>query len=162
MSIKDRETCNTINTDFMAVALGGDMNCYGVARTFYEAYGIKSVLLGRAPIFPTANSSLFSDALYDADLLEDETLIRLLTEVGSKYKGIRKFVFATNDDYVRHIIHNKRAIESISKDFIVPVIDEELFDRLDDKDSFYEVCEQNGLPYPRSVVYDFASDSIDT
>lgn len=142
----------------MAVALGGDMNCYGVARTFYEAYGIRSVLLGRAPVFPTANSKLYSDKLYDADLLEDEVLLMLLGQVEDRYPGVRKFVFATNDDYVRHIIHNKKAIEAISGDYIVPVIEEELFDRLDDKSSFYEVCETYGLPYPKSVVFDCAAD----
>ncbi len=161
MAVLDKETGRIIDSDFMAVALGGDMNCYGVARTFYEAYGLRTVMLGRAPVFPTAGSSLFSDKLYDADLLEDDVLIRLLTQVQDKYPGIRKFVFATNDDYVRHIIHNKKAIEAISEDYIVPVISEELFDRLDDKDSFYEVCEEYGLPYPKSVVFDCASDSLD-
>ena len=161
MAVKDRETGRIIDNDFMAVALGGDMNCYGVARTFYEAYGLKTVMLGRSPIFPTAKSSLFSDKLYDPDLLGDETLIRMLTSVQDRYPGIKKFVFATNDDYVRHIIHNKSAIEAISSDFIVPVINEELFDRLDDKDSFYDVCEEYGLPYPGSVVFDCASDNLD-
>ncbi len=161
MAIKDRETGRVINTDFMAVALGGDMNCYGVARSYYEAYGIKTVMLGRAPVFPSAHSSLYEDRLYDADLLEDEVLIRLLREVQAKYSGVRKFVYATNDDYVRHIIHNKSSIEAISDDFIVPVISEELFDRLDDKDSFYEVCEEYGLPYPKTIVFDCAEDSLD-
>lgn len=162
MAVTDRQTGKTINTDFIAVALGGDMNCYGVARAFYEAYGVRTVMLGRTPIFPTARSGLFSDRLYDADLLDSDVLIRLLTEVEEKYPGVKKFVFATNDDYVRHIIHNKKAIEDISDDFIVPVISEELFDRLDDKDSFYEVCEEYGLPYPKSVVFDCVSDEPDT
>ncbi len=161
MAIKDRETRRVINTDFMAVALGGDMNCYGVARSYYEAYGIRTVMLGRAPVFPSAHSALYEDRLYDADLLEDEVLLRLLREVQTKYSGVKKFVYATNDDYVRHIIHNKVAIEAISDDYIVPVISEELFDRLDDKDSFYEVCEEYGLPYPKTVVFDCAEDSLD-
>ncbi len=161
MSVTDKKTGRIIDQDFIAVALGGDMNCYGVARTFYEAYGLKSVMLGKEPIFPTADSSLFSDRLYDKDLLEDDVLIRMLTEVQNRYPGVRKFMFACNDDYVRHLIHNKAAIEAISSDFIVPVISEELFDRLDDKDSFYEVCEEYGLPYPGSVVFDCAAGSLD-
>lgn len=146
--------------EFMAVALGGDMNCYGVAKTFYEAYGVKTALLGRSPVFPTADSSLISDRYYDPDLLEDDVLLRLLGKLQSRYPGVKKFVFGTNDDYVRHIIHNKAAIEGISDDFIVPVISEELFDRLDDKDSFYEMCEEYGLPYPKSVVFDCARDDV--
>lgn len=162
MAVLDKQTGKIINQDFMAVALGGDMNCYGVARTFYEAYGLRTVMLGRTPIFPTADSKLFCDKLYDPDLLTDEALIRLLTQIQEKYRGIRKFVFATNDDYVRHIIHNKKSIEAISDDFIVPVISEDLFDRLDDKDSFYEVCEEYGLPYPKTVVFDCAADNPET
>lgn len=158
MAVLDKQTGKIIQSDFMAVALGGDMNCYGVARTFYEAYGLKTVMLGRAPIFPTDGSRLYCDRLYDSDLLDDDVLIRLLEQVEEKYKGIRKFIFATNDDYVRHIIHNKSSIEAISDDFIVPVISEELFERLDDKDSFYEVCEKFRLPYPKTVVFDCKSD----
>ena len=161
MSIKDKETGRIINKDFIAVALGGDMNCYGVARAFYEAYGLKTVLLGKERVFPTSRSTLFSDRLYDERLLDDDVLIKLLTEVDDKYRGVKKFVFATNDDYVRHIIHNKAAIEAISSDFIVPVISEQLFERLDNKDTFYDMCEQYGLPYPRSTVFDFSKDSLE-
>lgn len=160
MSVKDRENGRIINSDFMAVALGGDMNCYGVARTFYEAYGLRTALLGRAPVFPSSKSKLYSDKIYDERLLEDESVIRLLSQLDDKYPGVRKFVFATNDDYVRLIIHNRKAIEDISSDYIVPVISEDLFDRLDDKDTFYEMCEEYGLPYPRSVVFDCANDSL--
>ncbi len=159
----------------MAVALGGDMNCYGVARTFYEAFGIKTVMIGRMPVFPTAHSDLV-ERYYDADLLEDEPLLRILGEIDGKYPDKKKFLFATNDDYVRHVIHNKAAIEAIGRSgsaksasgsrsanqggYIVPTIEEELFDKLDDKDSFYAMCEEYGLPYPKSVVFDCAEDDV--
>ncbi len=144
---------------FLAVALGGDMNCYGVARTFYEAYGIRTVMIGRMPVFPTAHSNLV-ERYYEPNLLQDKPLLRILSWIEEKYPDTAKFVFGTNDDYVRHIIHNKAAIEALG-DFIVPTIGEELFDRLDDKNSFYEVCEEYGLPYPKSVVFDCAADNVE-
>jgi len=147
--------------DFMAVALGGDMNCYGVVKTFYEAYGIGSAMAGRTPVFPTAGSRLV-DRYYDADLLEDEALLRILGEIDRDHPGKKKFLFGTNDDYVRHIIHNRAAIESQYPDYIIPMISEELFDKLDDKDSFYEMCEEYGLPYPKSVVFDCVNDDPKT
>ena len=49
--MKNKNKKNTNEMPFMAVALGGDMNCYGVARTFYEAYGIKTVMIGRGLSF---------------------------------------------------------------------------------------------------------------
>ena len=142
---------------FTAVVLGGDMNCYGVARTFYEAYGIGTIMAGKTPIFPTAESGLVT-GYYDRSIMEDEVLLRLLTEIQRDYPGKKKILLGSNDDYVRHIIHNRKAIGEISSDYIIPMISEELFDRLDDKDSFYEMCEKYGLPYPKSTVFDCVSD----
>ena len=144
---------------FMAVALGGDMNCYGVARTFYEAYGIKTVMIGRSPVFPTAHSGLV-ERYYDADLLEDGPLLRILGEIDSKYPNKKKFLFATNDDYVRHIIHNKSRIESIGKTDMAVRISGMGMGR-PAPDSFYRMCELYGLPYPRSISFDCASDDVD-
>ncbi len=134
------------------------MNCYGVAKTFYEAYGIKSIMAGKFPFFPTANSSLLI-RYFEPELLQDEKFLKVLEQIEKDYPEKKKIVFGTNDDYVRLIIHNKKNIESISDNFIVPTIEEEMFDRLDDKDSFYEICEKYGLPYPKTVVFDCTSDN---
>ena len=80
MAIKDRETGRVINKDFMAVALGGDMNCYGVARSYYEAYGLRTVMLGRVPVFPSADSTLYEDRFYDADLLDEVGAIGIMRD----------------------------------------------------------------------------------
>ncbi len=147
-------------TSFMAVALGGDMNCYAVARGFYEAYGIGSVMVGKMPIFPTANSRLL-EKYYDENLMDDDVLIKKLTEVEKAHPGKKKFLFGSNDEYVRHIVHNRERIMAISGDYIIPIVDEQLFDRLDDKDTFYEACDLYGLPHPRSVYFDFSKDEYE-
>lgn len=145
---------------FVAVALGGDMNCYGVARAFYEAYDIKTIMIGKMPIFPTAHSKLL-EKHYDANLMDDDVLIKKLTEVQEQHPGKKKFLFGCNDEYVRHITHNRERIAKISDDFIIPIIGEDLFNRLDDKDTFYAMCEEYGLPYPKSVYFDFATQEYE-
>jgi len=40
---------------------------------------------------------------------------------------------------------------------VIPYIGEELLNRLVLKDSFYDICEQNGVPYPKTYVYDCAN-----
>ena len=145
---------------FVAVALGGDMNCYGVARAFYEAYDIKTIMIGKMPIFPTAHSKLL-EKHYDANLMDDDVLIKKLTEVQEQHPGKKKFLFGCNDEYVRHITHNRERIAKISDDFIIPIIGEDLFNRLDDKYTFYAMCEEYGLPYPKSVYFDFATQEYE-
>lgn len=154
---KDKVTEPLYDDGFTAVVLGGDMNCYGVARAFYEAYGIKTVMAGKTPIFPTAHSRLI-ERYYDENILEEQPLLDLLAEIERSHPGKKKFLLGANDDYVRHIIHNRKKIEAVSSNYIIPMIREELFDRLDDKDTFYELCEKYGVPYPRTVVFDCTTD----
>ena len=50
LEIKDRE--------FIPVLLGNDINTYGMSRAFYEAYGIRSVVIGKAATGPSCNSRI--------------------------------------------------------------------------------------------------------
>ncbi len=43
---------------FLPILLGSDMNAYGMARAFYEAYGIKPLVLGRSHLTATQDSSI--------------------------------------------------------------------------------------------------------
>ncbi len=137
---------------FMGIVLGGDMNSYAVARAFYEAYGIRTLVLGQHPIFPTRDSRLI-EGWYFEDLLSDAVLLQALERVQAKYPDKAKFLFGNTDYYVRHIIHNREKIQAISSSFLIPTVSEAMFDRLFNKESFYELCEQYGLPYPRSVSF---------
>ena len=39
----------TENPDFIPVLIGGDMNCYSVARAIHEEYGVKSLRVWSLP-----------------------------------------------------------------------------------------------------------------
>ena len=47
-------------TDFIPVLLGSDVNVYGMARSFHEAYGIPSVAIGKGRLNATSNSRIVS------------------------------------------------------------------------------------------------------
>lgn len=149
-----------INESFTGVVLGGDMNAYAVARAFFEEYGISTIVIGQNPIFPTANSSIV-EAYYYQDLLNDDVLVEALTFVDEKYPDKKKILFGNTDYYARHITHNRDRINAISDNFIIPIVDEEMFDKLFNKSSFYALCEKNGLEYPKSVDFLLGTDSIE-
>lgn len=151
--MKDRE--------FIGVVLGGDMNSYAVARAFYEAYGIKTIILGQQPLFPTSYSKII-EGHYFAKLLEDDVLIRALKMVHRKYPDKKKILFGNTDYYARHIIHNRERIMEISDSFIIPIVDEAKFDQLFNKSTFYELCEKYGLDYPKCAVFNIGTDDLDT
>ena len=44
--------------DFLPVLLGSDVNVYGMARSFHEAYGVKSIAVGKGRLNATSNLSL--------------------------------------------------------------------------------------------------------
>lgn len=145
---------------FTGIVLGGDMNSYAVARAFYEAYGIRTVIIGQHPIFPTAFSKIVEGYYYE-NLLEDEVLLTALGDIHRKYPEKKKILFGNTDYYVRHLIHNREKIMEISDTFIIPIVDEQMFDVLFNKDTFYGLCEKYGLDYPRTKRFDFAEDELE-
>lgn len=149
-----------MNKDFIGVVLGGDMNSYALARAFYEEYHIKTIIIGKTPLYPTSHSKL-TECYYCESLLEDESLIKMLKLVNNKYPNKSKILFGNTDYYVKHIIHNRREINKISDSFIIPITSEEKFNQLFSKSTFYELCKEYGLNYPECTIFDFKLDDID-
>lgn len=143
---------------FVGIVIGGDMNSYAVARAFYEAYQIKTIILARIPVFPCRASNIIEGHYYD-NLLNEEVLLGALSDLDRKYPDKKKIILGNTDHYVREIIYAKDKIERLSDNFIVPTCEREMFDKLFEKDSFYELCAKYGLEYPKTVSFDLASDN---
>jgi len=147
-------------TKFISIVLGGDMNSYAVARAFYEKYGIKTIILGKFPIYPTQNSKI-TECYYNKDILDINVLLDELKKIDQKYPDYKKIVLSNTDYYVEETIRNKKKIENLSDNFIVPTIEEKLFDQLFNKNSFYKLCEEYNIPHPKTIIIDLNKDKID-
>lgn len=136
---------------FFPILLGSDMNVYGMARSFHEAYGIKSEAYAASQLAPTRFSNIVTVNVvdgFDHEKVFMETMDRLAKE---KYNDPDEtyLLIACGDAYAELVSQHK---EELSQWFVCPYVGYELFQQLSSKVSFYETCEAYQLPYPKTFV----------
>lgn len=136
--------------EFLPIILGSDENAYGNVRLIHETYNIKPILLCSRLLMPTMHSKLFE--LIQIDRFDSEdvfpgALLSVLEKLAAPNKKL--IVIPCSDYYAgmlsRHYDHFKGLIAN-------HFISDKLLQTLDTKDKFYELCEQYGLDYPKTVV----------
>ena len=141
---------NNKDNRFLPILLGTDANAYGMARNFYQAYGIKSLALGKFPLLETRHSKIVQVQTYEG-FDTDDTFRAILSKVVEAYKPLydKLILIACGDRYTELICTHK---EWLKERFVVPYIDLELKNRLENKEDFYNICEEYGLDYPSTVM----------
>lgn len=136
--------------DFIPVILGTDINMYGMAKSFHMQYNIKSIAVGKACLFCAKDSNILDVKLYENFDTED-VFSNALKEVAKELSKVsdKLLLIASSDNYVELIINNRKELE---KYFIVPYIQKDMMDTLIDKESFYKICEEYGLDYPKTYI----------
>ena len=133
---------------FLPILLGSDMNAYGMARAFYEAYGIKPLVLGRAHLTATQDSRILQFKQID-HLNEQEHFLPAMEKVAKELEGKNLLLLACGDDYAKLIIKNKPVLQQW---YTVPYIDESLMDEILLKENFYKMCEKYNFKYPGTTT----------
>lgn len=143
-----------LKNDLVPVLLGADLNCYSVARAFFEEYGVISHAFGKYSIGATAHSKIVK--FYPTPNLENpEICIKALRDFAEKREDKILILLGCTDEYAEFIIDNKGRLED---KYIIPYIDTELKRRLVDKADFYELCEEYKIPYPKTFVASSAEE----
>lgn len=139
------------NLNIQPVLLGGDINCYSVARAFHEAYGVRSIAYGKVLLGATKDSKII-DFRLDENMTETEEILKRLKETSQELKETNKvpILMGCTDEYAEFIIDHR---DLLSEMYITPYIDKELKDKLIEKESFYEMCEEKGLYYPKTYIF---------
>ncbi len=136
--------------DFLPIILGSDENAYGTVRLFREAYGVRPLLLCTHRLLPTMDSNLF-DLIAIPAFDTDEVFVPKLKEIlKEKQKEYRKLPVIACSDYYAHMmaVHRDEWGDLVANRFADPV----LLGKLDSKDTFYALCEEYGLDYPKTCV----------
>lgn len=136
--------------EFLPIILGGDITTYSLARSFHEEYGVKSVAVSMLKSIMISHSSIIENIVVP-DMDSKEHFVQRLIEIAKRYPGKKLLLMACGDWYVRMIVENRAALEEY---YVVPYIGEELLNRLVLKDSFYRICDEVRVPYPKTFVYD--------
>lgn len=141
-----------IEHEFRPVILGADITAYSLARTFYEAYAVRSLVVNMSHSQVIEFSDLV-EHVYVEGLEKGEVFLDALLDVGRRYgveAGKKLIILGCGDWYVRMLVENK---DALSPYFVIPYIDLELLDRIVLKDQFYGILDELQIPYPRTVVY---------
>lgn len=135
---------------FLPILLGTDANAYGMAKSFYEEYKVCSLALGKTSLIETRHSKIVQVLLYENFDTQDVFLPTIL-EIGKKYKEKydKLLLISCGDWYTELIVNNREALEPY---FVIPYIDRNLKEALENKEAFYEICEKYQLDYPKTYI----------
>ncbi|GAA4433312.1 carboxylate--amine ligase [Georgenia halophila] len=133
------------------VILGGDIGAYATARTFHEAYGVRSVVLAGVSTWQVARSVAVDHRVVPS-LSRPDRLVATLREVVAERPEVTHLLLASADWYVDALVAHRAELEAMPGRVVVPYAGAEALDRIGDKGSFTALCRELGLPVPETVV----------
>ena len=139
-----------MSTLFTPILLGGDQNVYGMARTIYEEYGIKSISVAKR-VFPvTQNSKILSPRVIE-NFDRSEVFVPALLKLSESF-DTKPLLISCGDNYTRLLSKHKADLEN---HFLFSVPDEHLINKLCTKEGFYKTCDEYGFKYPQTAYCTF-------
>ena len=135
---------------FLPVILGTDANAYGLARSFNDLYNVKSLVVGTFLLKECQNSKIL-DFKIVKNLTNEQVFLKTMVEIGKEYKQKYDYLILLScaEWYTNPIVNNT---QELSKYFILPFMNKEIKDKLEDKESFYKICDEYNLPYPKTFI----------
>ncbi len=138
-------------SSFVPIIFGSDINAYGITRSFNEAYGLQSVVISKLLLGPCRNTKFISRVITKSDIEEENVFLEVLDSLASdeQYDG-RSFVLVPCGDSYSELISKLR--NDLSPRFKFNTIDYELHKKLNRKKTFYEICDEHGIPRPETQI----------
>ena len=135
--------------EFLPIILGNDENAYGCARNIYDEYKIKSLILCSKKLDACDYSRILNREViknFDNKQVFISIMNSLLPNLKKEYK---KIIMIPCSDYYTDLMVSYR--DFISKYVDNPINSEEMYFKINNKISFYSLCDKYGLPYPKTI-----------
>ena len=138
------------------IVVGGDILAYSYVRERNRAFGIEQTIVLAAADIKMLSTSRFTDYRLIPDVHDAEVLYATLEGIAAEFArenpNIVPMVFGCDDCHARMLSEAKPRLEAAG--IVVPYIDFDLLDDITQKRRFYELCEELGIPYPKTWYFD--------
>jgi D-aspartate ligase len=133
----------------MPLLFAADINVYSVARAFHEKYGVRSTVYGKAARGPCSDSAIIDyTSVEGADM--PETILRLVNGFAAAHADKKILAIGCGDSYVRSLCEKKG---EFAANVVAPYGDVGLIEELINKETFYALCEREGIDYPDTFIH---------
>ncbi|CAK7015520.1 MAG: D-aspartate ligase [Paraeggerthella hongkongensis] len=145
------------------VVVGGDILAYSYVRELHRAYQVERTIVLATQDIKMLSSSRFTDyrlepLIHDPEGLYD-ALERVAAQTHAEDPDRVLLVLGCDDCHARMLSAGKARLEAAG--YTVPYIDFDLLDEITQKRRFYELCEELGIPYPRTWYFDCGENGPD-
>ena len=146
----------TEEREFMPVILGADITAYSLARTFHEAYRVKSLVVSQKQAKIISESRIIENRVVPG-MDDPEKLVGTLISIGREFGDRKKLILlGCGDFYVRNFVENKDRLKDY---YVIPYIDLDLYNQVVLKDKFYETCDKLDIPHPKTYAYNCGEEN---
>ena len=136
------------NAEFVPIVLGTSLNAYNIARCLHQAYGVRTLALGRAQPRETAHSQIIGVRAYP-DFDQPQRIVEVLREVAAEFPGRKLLLLSTIEMYTNVLIEHRAQLEDL---YIIPLVQAHIAQGLMNKGDFYATCKHLGVPHPETLT----------
>ncbi|MCL2089688.1 MAG: carboxylate--amine ligase [Micrococcales bacterium] len=138
--------------DVLPVILGGDIGAYSLARSFHEAYGVRSVVVSQFPTGVVRRSRIVENVV-EPRIDDAVCLVARLREIAGSTSATC-LLLGSADWHVRRIVEHRAHLDDR---FVIPYPRREVLDQATDKERFSRLCAELGIGHPTTAVYDLSA-----
>lgn len=135
------------------VLLGADLNAYSVALAFYEAYGVTSHVFARYKCGATENSKFIKTHIRSG-IDHMKIAVPELLKFAAEHSDAELFLIPCADWYVAML---QSARDELSEAYKFHIPGRELWEKLSDKHTFYQLLREEEISYPDYEVFSSAN-----